>query len=428
MNRIGKYEVRGRLGEGATAQVYLGYDTFYRREVAVKVIAPEVLHDPVRGRMFQHLLANEASLVGKLHHPHIAQIYDAVLDDALSYIVMEYVPGGTLERFARPDSLLPLDRLVEIVFKCTRALDYAYRLGITHRDIKPANILMADREDASGDIKISDFGAALVTTLDQTQVQGVGSPAYMSPQQVREMPLNHQTDIYSLGVVMYQLLTGRLPFQATNNYSIVYQICNIDPPAPSSLRAEIPASLDAIVGRAMQKDLDKRYADWGAFAQDLAQAFRNRRFRARAEDLSETEKFDTLRALPFFREFSDVEIWEVLRLSTWEQVRPGTAVMREGERGDHFCFLAEGEVRVEKHGHLLNPLVAGDCFGEMAVIGRGDGTRNADVIAATDARIVTIPGQALRNASAACRMHFYAGFLDVLKTRLALANARLAAV
>jgi serine/threonine protein kinase len=428
MNRIGKYEVRGRLGEGATAQVYLGYDTFNQREVAIKVIAPEVLHDPARGRMFQHLLVNEASLVGKLQHPHITQIYDAVLDDALSYIVMEYVPGGTLERFARPERLLPLDRVVEIVFKCTRALDYAYRLGITHRDIKPANILMADREEASGDIKISDFGAALVTTLDQTQVQGVGSPAYMSPQQVREMPLNHQTDIYSLGVVMYQLLTGRLPFQASNNYSIVYQICNIDPPAPSAFRAEIPASLDAIVGRAMQKELDKRYADWGSFAQDLAQAFRNRRFRARAGDLSETEKFDTLRALAFFREFSDVEIWEVLRLSTWEQVRPGTAIMREGEPGDHFCFLAEGEVRVEKRGHLLNPLVAGDCCGEMAVIGRGDGTRNADVIAATDARVVTIPGEALRHSSAACRMHFYAGFLDVLKTRLALANARLAAV
>ncbi|MCC6657232.1 MAG: serine/threonine protein kinase, partial [Rhodocyclaceae bacterium] len=185
--KIGKYEVRGTLGEGATSTVWLGWDPFAQREVAVKVIHPEVLRDRERGRLFRHLLVNEASLAGKLLHPHIVQIYDAVVDEAQSYIVMEYVAGGTLEPFCTPDNLLPLDRLVEIVFKCTRALDYAYHLGITHRDIKPANILLA----SGGDIKISDFGAALFSSGEQTrtQVSGIGSPAYMSPQQVREMPL-----------------------------------------------------------------------------------------------------------------------------------------------------------------------------------------------------------------------------------------------
>ncbi|MBV6474956.1 MAG: protein kinase [Rhodocyclaceae bacterium] len=424
--RIGKYEVRGRLGEGATSTVWQAWDPFAQREVAIKVINPEVLRDRDRGRIYRHLLVNEASLAGKLVHPHIVQIFDAVVDEAQSYIVMEYVPGGTLEPFCSPDNLLPLDRLVEIVFKCTRALDYAYHLGITHRDIKPANILLA----VAGDIKISDFGAALFTSGEQTrtQVSGVGSPAYMSPQQVREMPLNHQTDIYSLGVVMYQLLTGRLPFQASNNFSMVYQITHVDPPPPSDFRRDIPAGLDAVVARAMQKDLSARYVSWEEFSHDLAQAFRNKQLKARERDFADTEKYETLRGLPFFAEFSDVEIWEIVRFSDWDQVAPETVIMKDGEPGDYFCFLAEGEVKIAKRGRILGILTPGDCFGEMAVISQSSGSRNADVVAQTPAKIITIRGDALRQASEVCRMHFYAAFLEVLANRLALANARLASV
>lgn len=423
--KIGKYEVRSRLGEGATSEVWLAWDPFANREVAVKVIFPEVLRDKEKGRLYRRLLINEASLAGKMVHPHIVQIYDAVVDFEQSYIVMEYVSGGTLEQFVSPDNLLALPRLVEIIFKCTRALDYAFHLGITHRDIKPANILLA----SGGDIKISDFGAALFSGGEQTrtQVSGVGSPAYMSPQQVREMPLTHQTDIYSLGVVMYQLLTGRLPFLATNNYSMVYQITNVDPPPPSGFRSDIPSNLDAIVARAMQKDLDARYANWDEFSHDLAQAFHNRQLKERKkQDFADSEKFETLRALSFFADFSDVELWEVLRFSTWDNVAPETVVMKDGEPGNYFCFVAEGELKVVKRGRMLNLLTTGECFGEMAVIGNTSGGRNADVVAVTDSKIITINGSALRQASEACRMHFYAAFLEVLANRLAVANARFA--
>jgi serine/threonine protein kinase len=429
--RIGKYEIRGQLGEGATSIVYLGFDPFTEREVAVKVFFPEILRDKERGRLYQHLLLTEASLAGKLLHPHIVQIHDAVVAEEQSYIVMEYVRGGTLEPFCSPGTLLPVDRLVEIIFKCTRALEYAFRAGVTHRDIKPANILLVNAGDsaerASGDIKISDFGAAMMTSADQTRtmVSGVGSPAYMSPQQVRDMSINHQTDIYSLGVVMYQLLTGRLPFQSNSNYGMIYQICNVDPPPPSSFRAELPASLDAVVARAMQRELDARYQTWEEFSHDLARGFRSKRLSEQRLAFPDSEKFEALRALHFFSEFSDVEVWEVVRFSTWEEVAAGTPVMRDGARGDSFAFLLDGELTVAKNGHALGSLAAGECFGEMAVLRRGKHTRTADVSAGSNTRVVSISAQSLQNASDVCRMHFYQGFLDVIAGRLADANMRL---
>ena len=427
MDKIGKYDLIRVIGQGATATVYLGNDPFAQRDVAIKVAFPEILKSPERGKLYTHLFLNEASLVGKLAHPHIVQIYDAVVAEDLCYIVMEYVRGGTLEACCSPTTLLPIERVVEIIFKCTRALDFANRIGITHRDIKPANILFSGDDPATGEIKISDFGAAIVDAPERTQVSGIGSPAYMSPQQVRELALDHQTDIYSLGVVMYQLLTGHLPFQASSNYNIVYQIINSEPTRPSALRREIPPVLDAIVARAMAKDTKARYATWEAFAHDLAQAFWQKQLNTPSRDFADSEKFDTLRELPFFADFSDVEIWEVLRFSHWSTIPPGVAVMRDGDHGDFFCFLAEGELKVIKGSRILNLLTTGDCFGEMAVISKGTQTRGADIIALTESKIVTVKGDALRKASDACRMHFYQSFLEVLAGRLALANARLAA-
>jgi serine/threonine protein kinase len=428
--RIGKYEIRGRIGEGATAVVYLGFDPFAQRDVAVKLLRADILQDAERGAQYRRMLLNEAGLAGRLQHPHIVQILDAVVDEDASYIVMEYVPGTTLEHYIQRDRLLPLERLVEIIFKCTRALDYAYTHGITHRDIKPANILLVQNTDgsATGDIRISDFGAALQMDATNTQVQGVGSPAYMSPQQIRDLPVDHQADIYSLGVVMYQLLCGQLPFKAANHYAMLHQILHAEPPPPSTYRSEIPATLDAIVMRAMQKETAARYADWSEFARDLTQAFRSQQQQARRQEFPDSEKFESLRALAFFHGFSDVEIWEVVRFSRWQEVAAQTCIMQDGTAGDFFCFLLAGELQVSKQGRLLNQLQAGDCFGEMAIIGDQRQLRGADVIAQSPATIVTIPASALQHASPACRMHFYQAFLSVLAERLNAANIKLTAI
>jgi eukaryotic-like serine/threonine-protein kinase len=419
MKKIGKYEVIREIGKGATSVVYHALDPFRNRQVAVKVVFPEALGDQEHGRRYRNLFVNEASLAGKLSHPHIVAIYDAVADDDASYIVMEYVDGTTLEQYTHHDTLLPVQKIVEISYKCARALEYASRHGVIHRDIKPANILLAGESD----IKISDFGAALTPANEITQVTGIGSPAYMSPEQVKDHPLTHQTDIFSLGVVMYQLLTGRLPFQGANNYSIIYQIINVDPPPPIHARNDIPPRVDAIVMRALQKDIARRYQLWEEFAHDLAFALGTEEKLDRG--FAESEKFDTLRGMDFFRQFTDVELWEVLRLSTWRKYPRDSVLIQETDIGSSFFILVAGEVKVVKQVRLLNVLKAGECFGEMAYLGKQKFQRSASVVALSDIAVIEIRAETLARASDLCRHHFHGAFLELLVDRLALANVRL---
>jgi serine/threonine protein kinase len=419
IEKIGKYQILKELGKGATSAVYLGMDPFANRKVAVKLVQREVLGDKEHGRRFRKLFLTEASLAGKLSHPHIAAIFDAVADEEGSYIVMEYVEGGTLELHTKHDSLLPVNKIVEIIFKCSKALDYAHRHGVIHRDIKPANILLAKDTD----IKISDFGAALTTAAETTQVSGIGSPAYMSPEQVQEHQLTHQTDIFSLGVVMYQLLTGSLPFKATNNYSMVFQIINVDPPPPSIFRPDIPASVDQIVKKMLQKRLEARYQNWDELAQDLVRVFNN--LQTPEQPVPDTEKFNTLRRLDFFHNFTDVDIWQVLHISNWHRIPASTTLIREGETGTSFFILASGEVKVTKSDRVLNVLKAGECFGEMAYLGRRQFKRSASVISNSEITVIEIKADALNAATESCRHHFTAAFLELLVLRLESADVRL---
>src|ERR1043165_8819997 len=224
---IGKYPVTQEIGSGATSKVYLARDPFADRDVAIKVFLFDKHAEISQERLLHKSFVAEASLAGKLNHPHIVDIYDAVVEPDRSYLVMEYVPGTTLEAHSDVSSLLPLNKVVEIIFKCIRALEYAFQHGVIHRDIKPGNIMLS----ATGETKVGDFGASFQQRhgLESTQITGIGSPAYMSPEQVRMETLNHQTDIYSLGVVMYRLLTGRLPFEVSTQAALTYAILNTVP-------------------------------------------------------------------------------------------------------------------------------------------------------------------------------------------------------
>jgi tRNA A-37 threonylcarbamoyl transferase component Bud32 len=411
-----------KLGEGATSEVFLCQDPFRNRQVAVKRIFPEALRDAVRGRLFRKLFFTEASLAGKLVSPHIAKIYDAGIGEDSGYIVMEFVAGGTMERFCAPENLLSVAQVVDIVFKCTRALAYAHMQGVTHRDIKPGNLLYASEPT---DVRIGDFGLALNVGAETTQITGVGSPAYMSPEQIREELVDHRTDLYSLGVVMYQLLAGVLPFRGTNKFSMIYQITQYDPPPPSSHRHDVPPSLDRIVRRAMHKEASKRYHSGDEFAQDLIEALRAGLGEAGRERFSDADKFAALRGMRFFASFADPELWEVIALGIWERVPAGASLVHEGESGDFFCIMVEGEMRVTKNKKLLSVLGPGECFGEMAYLSTEGHARGATVTASRDSRVVRMRVADLEQATIACRSKFDRAFLGILVDRLNLANTRL---
>jgi len=420
LEKIGKFEIIKELGRGATSAVYHAYDPFQKRQVAIKVVFPEALGDEEHGKRYKKLFVTEASLAGKLSHPHIVAIFDAAADEDGNYIVMEYVDGTTLEQYTHHEHLLPIQKIVEIVYKCARALEYASRQGVIHRDIKPANILLSGESD----IKISDFGAALTVASETTQVSGIGSPAYMSPEQVKEQPLTHQTDIFSLGVVMFQLLTGRLPFTGANNYSMIYQILNVEPPRPMELRPEIPPRIDAIVVRALQKETTKRYQTWDEMAHDLATALGTEE--KRKTGFAESEKFDTLRKLDFFRQFSDVELWEVLRLATWHKEPRDAVLIQEHDIGSSFYILISGEVKVVKQDRLLNVLKAGECFGEMAYIRGGEMPRHATVESATELLLAEFDPGTLAGMSLGAQLHLTRALVRNLVERLEVANTRMA--
>jgi serine/threonine protein kinase len=391
--------------------------------VAIKVAFPEALKHSEDGAFYRGMFLNEAALAGKLNHPHIVQIYDAVVEEKSSYIVMEYVEGGTLEKFCEPDALLPPAEVAEIIFKCVRALAFAATLGLTHRDIKPGNILHVDGTD----IKIADFGASINTVSDRTIITNVGSPAYMAPELVTgTVQACASTDIYALGVVMYYLLCGRLPFEGANTMSVIYQIVNTEAEPPSAHREGVSPELSAIAMKAIAKDPASRYETWEAFGQDLAEVWKKTKQSGEREQ-SDTERFSLCRNLAFFKDFPENDLWEVLRLSKWRKFPPDTVLIKEGDHGDSFFILAGGYVRVTRGKRTLNVLSAGDCFGEMAYLAKADSPhRSATVTATSDCIVMKIRAEELRGASLSVRRLFDERFLNTLVERLETANQQLA--
>jgi len=419
--QLGKYPILREIGSGATSRVYLARDPFADREVAIKVFLFDSHADPHSERMLHKAFVAEASLAGKLNHPHIVDILDAVVEPDHSYLVMEYVPGKTLEAHADVSTLLPLNKVVEIIFKCIRALEYAFQHGVIHRDIKPGNILLSQY----GETKVGDFGASFQQRLghETTQITGVGSPAYMSPEQIRMEALTHQTDIYSLGVTMYRLLTGRLPYQASTQAALTYAILNAVPLCPATLRPDLPPLLDQIVMKAINRDPKERYKSWLDFGKDLSQAFVS--LRLAGESISESEKFNKLREFPFFEDFNDVALWEMVRIGSWKTVAAGTPLIREGEEGDGFYLLVDGEVKVTLSGKPLASLKPGACFGEILYFTERVQRRTTTVTTGSDSIVIEFKADALRAATDACQVGFNKGCMRVLIDRLAQTHERI---
>lgn len=258
----GRYVLRGLLGKGGMADVELAYDEVLDRQVAIKL-----LHDQfIRDENFVERFRREAQSAAALNHPNVVAVYDTGTDNGRPYIVMEYVAGRTLREILKTDAINPT-RAAEIAAEAAGALGFAHERGIVHRDIKPGNIMIAD----DGRVKVCDFGIARAANAENvTQTAAVfGTAAYVAPEQAQGQKVDGRTDLYALGCVLFEMLTGRQPYIGDSPVALAYKHVSEAPPMPRSLNPEIPEGLEHVVLKAMEKDPDERYANGKDFAQDL---------------------------------------------------------------------------------------------------------------------------------------------------------------
>ncbi len=427
--QIGKYRVKAKLGEGATSEVFLAHDPFRGRDVAIKRVRPGLIPDSRESHFQQRFFAAEAALVGRLNHPNVVQILDAVAADDAPYLVMEYVSGVTLRRYCRADSLLPLTQVVEIGFKCAMALGYCFRQGLIHRDVKPANLLAVQEGDRIVDVKVTDFGSVFNLGADHTQIYRVGSLAYMSPEQLDGDALDCRADIYSLAAVLYHLIAGRPPFDAVQQQAIMNQIYNGTPPPLAQLREGVSPALQSLIERSLAKPREQRPADWELFAQELSGLIADRQVpRGPLQEVLDSERFTLLRSLDFFAGFGDVELWEVVHRARWQRHTYGQALFRKGEEGNTFHIITQGQVEVYRDGRSVASLGAGSSVGEMAYLAPNPELRlhTVDILVSQPATTVSFDPQAMDQLSLATRHLFDKAFIGVLVRRLHAAHESLA--
>lgn len=265
---LGRYKLIKPIGQGAMGTVYLGQDPHINRETALKTYRFDEEYDPADAEQMKKRFFREAESAGKLSHPGIVTIFDAGEQDQLAYIAMEYLEGQDLREHLKKGELLPIRKVIDYVADIAEALAYAHRNGVVHRDVKPANIMLLK----IGAVKITDFGIARIMASSKTRTGVVkGTPYYMAPEQITGKKVDGRCDIFSLGVVLFQLLTGRLPFTAKSPGALMHKIVNEPHPDPRSLNPGIFKPLALVINKALAKDITRRYQDAGRMAAHLRQ-------------------------------------------------------------------------------------------------------------------------------------------------------------
>jgi hypothetical protein len=411
-----RFEILGLLGQGGMGEVHLAFDTYHERQVAIKV----ALHGGDGGAdpRLRRLWANEMRLAGRLKHPYIVELHEAVELERFSYLVMEYVPGGTLKEHAEPARLLPIERVVDVTFKVARALEYANTMGLLHRDIKPANILLAK----DGSPKVSDFGSAYFTGAEDTQVIDVGTLPFVPPEQLEGHPPGVQGDIYAVGVTAYQLLAGQYPFSTESQAAMMFQKMHGQPVPLEARRPDLPVELRFAVSRAMHRDPAVRYRGWTDLCEDLARLMPE--INAEPEVVMESAQFELFKATRFFRGFGETELWEAVRMCRAHRAAPGAVVFEEGSTGHSMYVLTSGELEVVARGVPLGRVVAGECFGEIAYVQEEEQVRTATLVASRPSSFVEFDAQAMQYASAGLQAALGRAIMRALVQRIKRTDER----
>jgi serine/threonine-protein kinase len=264
---LGRYQIDRELGRGAMGAVYLGHDPTIGRQVAIKTMALAREFDGTELAEARERFFREAETAGRLQHRDIVTIFDAGEDQELAYIAMEFLRGRDLSRHTQPASLLPVPHVLQIVARVADALAYAHSQGVVHRDVKPANVMV---DAAANTVKVTDFGIARIADSSRTRTGMVlGTPSFMSPEQMAGHRVDGRSDLYSLGVMLFQLLTGQLPHRAESMARLMFEIANASAPDVRTLRPELPQALADVVALALEKRPEVRYGDGREMAKDL---------------------------------------------------------------------------------------------------------------------------------------------------------------
>lgn len=408
---FGKYQLIREVGRGTTGRVYLAHDPFRGMDVAVKIYDMDAASELELANM-RKMFFNEASMIGRLQHPNILPILDAGEEQGQYFIAMENVTGArTLQRYTKPDKLLATQDVTKAVFKCAKALHHASKHGVTHRDVKPSNVMLT----LDSEVKLIDFGIAQNAQGKYSQIRDVaGSPIYMSPEQVQGERITHRSDLYSLGVMLFVLLTGERPYHARSLDELLHNIVHEAPRSIAQLRPDLPAKLHTILDRAIQKDRQARFSNGGEFAAELFSVFHGLKFEDDSADFE--QQVNQLRRLSFFDLFSRREIRDVLRVSEWQNYEEGARIVSPGEVEGGFYVIIRGETAVRRGDQYLAPLLPGDCFGEAAIM--SEARREVSIEAQGPVEILRVSAARLDQMPVPIQLRFSKTLLRAMVSRL----------
>ncbi len=382
VKRIKRYDIIRRVGEGGMGKVYLGMDRIIRRPVALKLFSMESL--PSEGTARDRIIRDfflEIQTAGALLHPNIVVIHDVGKKGDVLYMVMEFVYGKTLLEYQR-HSPLGIRKSVETIYELALALDYAHSRGVVHRDIKPENIMISSQ----GVPKITDFGIARFRKhLKGHRPSVVGSSRFMAPEQVLRREQDHRVDIYQLGIVLFELLTGQIPFKSGSTEETLTRVCTEPLPPPGRINPEVPEELDRIVARCVEKSATKRFSSARKLADALAQYLRTGKH---PEIAADPELVSRLKRFEIFSLFTDREVEELVQVAEFVTCSAGDQIVKENENDSNFFVLIEGNAKVVKKSKVLSNFAPGSCFGQIGAFARQK--RSAGVTAQEDCKLLQI--------------------------------------
>ena len=412
--RIGRYVIGARIGSGTCGIVHQARDDRLDRDVAVKLspVGEAQLTDgkvPGAQRAYQ----TEIIAAGRLAHPNIVTVHDAGTEGRLNYLVMEVVEGRSLKEYGKGKAPLPVHRALSAIVDCCRALDYSHARGILHRDIKPANIMLSN----AGSAKLLDFGIAVGLDADvglERKAPVLGTPNYMSPEQILGRELTPASDLYSLAAVLFELLCGRQLFKAKKVKELFRIVVNRPAPRLDEIKPELPSGLADILSRALAKDPVERFQNGAELAAALAPLVE--RFRIVEQRPPAQRRFiRELQRQRFFEGFADVEIARLLELVQVRSFRPGEALLAADDAERRLMILTDGIARVTEAGDLIGVVGEGESIGEMGFINGMPDPRS--VVAMTNVNVLEVSSESLSELPPKVHLHYYRAISDRLVER-----------